>query len=230
MKKKFKKSYLLYNKNKYYNLEKAINIIKEICNNIYNRCKSSIDLSINFNNKNNIFNKIAFKKIIKFPYKNNKIYKYLVLTNNKKDIKIIKNMGIKYVGGEEYINKIKNKWIDFNIIITIPLFMEKIVKLGNILGPKNLIPNNFLGNITNNPIDTIKELEEGKVLIKMDKYKIINCSIAKSDFSINKIKTNIIYLLNNILSTKPINNNKDYIKSIFISSTFSPSVKIKKIW
>ncbi|XBT18582.1 MAG: hypothetical protein ABNO82_00570 [Candidatus Shikimatogenerans sp. Tder] len=108
MKNKNKKSYLLYNKNKEYSLLKAIIIILKINNTIYNNCISSIDISINFNNKNKKLNNFIFKKVIKLPYNNGKKYEYLILTNNNKDIKYIKkNMGIKYVGNIKYINKIK---------------------------------------------------------------------------------------------------------------------------
>ncbi|XBT18610.1 MAG: 50S ribosomal protein L1 [Candidatus Shikimatogenerans sp. Tcar] len=222
--------YNLYNKNKEYSLLKAINIILKIGNTIYNKCISSIDISINFYNKNKIFNNFIFKKIIELPYNNGKKYKYLILTNNKKDIKYIKNMGIKYVGGIKYINKIKKGWLNFDFIITIPFYMKNIIKLGKILGPKNLIPNALLGNITNNPINTLKKIKKGKILLKMDKFKIINCSIGRSNFSIKKIKNNIKFLLKNIINTKPFNNNKNFIKNIFLSTTYSPSIKIKKIW
>lgn len=108
--------------------------------------------------------------------------------------------------------------------------MKDIIKLGKILGPKNLIPNSLLGNITNNPIKTINKIKKGKILLKMDKFKIINCSVGRSNYSIKKIKNNIEFLLNKIINMKPFNNNKDYIKSIYLSSTYTPSIKIKKIW
>ncbi|WXB47335.1 MAG: 50S ribosomal protein L1 [Candidatus Shikimatogenerans sp. Tmey] len=230
MKKKNKKCNLLYNKNKEYSLLEAINIILKISNTIYNNCISSIDISINFNNLNKKLNNFILKKNIKLPYSNGKKYKYLVLTDNKKDIKYIKNMGIKNVGNIKYINKIKKGWTKFDLIITIPFFMKDIIRLGKILGPKNLIPNSLLGNITNNPIKTINNFKKGKILLKMDKFKIIHCSIGRSNYSIKKIIKNIKFLLNNILILNPFNNNKNYIKSIFISSTYSPSIKIKKIW
>ncbi|XBT18275.1 MAG: hypothetical protein ABNO52_00635 [Candidatus Shikimatogenerans sp. Tser] len=116
------------------------------------------------------------------------------------------------------------------MIITTPYFMKYIIKLGKILGPKNLIPNNLLGNITNTPIKTIKDLKHGKILLKMDKYKIINCSIGRTNYSINIIKKNFKYILNNIINIKFLSNNINYIKNIYLTSTYSPSIKINKKW
>ncbi|XCC45382.1 MAG: hypothetical protein ABUS76_00500 [Candidatus Shikimatogenerans sp. Ttur] len=116
------------------------------------------------------------------------------------------------------------------MLITIPYFMKKLIPLSTILGVKNLMPNPRLGHITDNPIYIINEIiNKGRIEYKMDKFGIINCSIARSNYNYKKIKCNMIYFLKKLLNNNNLNNNINIIKNIFISSTYSPSIKIKKI-
>ncbi|XBT18820.1 MAG: 50S ribosomal protein L1 [Candidatus Shikimatogenerans sp. AspAUS03] len=224
MKKKNKLFKSLFDKNKKYSINKAIKILLNITKNIYNKCINSIDISINIKKKK----KILIRESLMLPYFNGKKYNILILTNNLLDIKKNNRKKIvKYIGGEKYIKKIKNKWLNFNMLITTPLFMNKISNLGKILGSKNLMPNPILGNITEDPLKAAQNILKGKIEIKMDKFYIINCSVGRSNFSKDKIKKNIIYLINFILNLRIISNNKTYIKNIFLSSTYSPSIKIK---
>lgn len=136
-------------------------------------------------------------------------------------------MGVKYVGGEEYINKIKNeKWTNFDIIITNNFYMKKLIKLGKILGGKGLMPSLNEGNITENPLNIIKNIILCKnIIIKPDKYGIIHLTIGKVSYEDDIIINNVNFLLKEIKKIK-INEKNLLYKSIYLSSTMSPSVKL----
>ncbi|WOX79259.1 50S ribosomal protein L1 [Candidatus Shikimatogenerans bostrichidophilus] len=204
-----------------YNIEKILKKIKK-----YNKTKfdSSIDMYINL-----IFNKNKNINIIKenllLPYGNGKKNIILaIIPKNQRDK--IKKLNYKYIyiGGNKYINKIKNKkWTKFNVIVTTKNYINKILKLGKILGSKGLIPSN--NNITNDPYDVIKKIISSKYIdIKTNNNKIINITIGKISFDNNILIKNFKYILKiiDIIKNKYFFN----IKSIYLSSTMGTSFKL----
>ncbi|WGH25726.1 MAG: 50S ribosomal protein L1 [Candidatus Shikimatogenerans bostrichidophilus] len=218
-KKKIKK----YNFKKKYSLVKSIKIIK-YCNNT--KFDSSIDMYINIKLNKKKKDILIFKKNLNLPYSNGKKKKILALVY-KEDRKKIKKLGVKYVGGYKYINKIKNeKWLNFDLIVTNKFYMNELVKLGKILGSKGLIPNIDEGNITENPYKIIKNIILGKkIIIKPDKYGIIHTTVGKVSYEDKKIIDNIKFILKQIKKIK-INNKNLLLKNVFLSSTMGPSVKL----
>ena len=137
-----------------------------------------------------------------------------------------KEAGADYVGLDEYLDKIKNGWTNVDVIITMPSVMGKLGPLGRILGPRGLMPNPKTGTVTMDVAKAVTEVKAGKIDFKVDKTGIVHASIGKVSFSADKLATNINELLSTLMKLKPTASKGIYVKSVFISSTMSPSVAI----
>jgi large subunit ribosomal protein L1 len=137
-----------------------------------------------------------------------------------------KEAGADYVGLNEYLEKIAGGWTDIDIIIAMPAVMAKLGKVGKVLGPRNLMPNPKSGTVTPDVAKAIKEVKAGKIDFKVDKAGIIHTSIGKASFAPDKIMDNAVELLQTLNKLKPSAAKGTYFKSVFMSSTMSPSVNI----
>ena len=137
-----------------------------------------------------------------------------------------KKAGADFVGLDEFLNKIKEGWTDVDVIITMPSVMGKLGPLGKILGPRGLMPNPKTGTVTMNVGKAVEETKAGKIDFKVDKNGTIHVAIGKVSFSSDKIFQNAKEVLDNILKIKPSSSKGIYMKSIFMSSTMSPGIKI----
>ena len=137
-----------------------------------------------------------------------------------------KKAGADFVGLDEFLIKIKEGWTDVDIIITMPSVMGKLGPLGKILGPRGLMPNPKTGTVTMNVGKAVEETKAGKIDFKVDKNGTIHVAIGKVSFSSDKIFQNAKEVLDNILKIKPSSSKGIYMKSIFMSSTMSPGIKI----
>ena len=131
-----------------------------------------------------------------------------------------------YVGLDEYIEKIKGGWTDVDVIITMPSIMGKIGALGRVLGPRGLMPNPKSGTVTMDVAKAVKEVKQGKIDFKVDKSGIVHASIGKISFSADAIRENAKEFLATIIKLKPSAAKGTYIKSIYLSSTMSPGIKV----
>ena len=127
---------------------------------------------------------------------------------------------------DEYLQKIKGGWTDVDVIITMPSVMGKLGPLGRVLGPRGLMPNPKTGTVTMDVAKAVKEVKAGKIDFKVDKTGIIHAAVAKSSFDADKIAENANELLQTIIKLKPTASKGAYIKSVFMSSTMSPSVEV----
>jgi large subunit ribosomal protein L1 len=134
--------------------------------------------------------------------------------------------GADYVGLDEYLQKIKGGWTDVDVIITMPSVMGKLGPLGRILGPRGLMPNPKTGTVTMDVSKAVTEVKAGKIDFKVDKTGIVHAAIGKVSFDAKKIEENANELLQTLIKLKPTAAKGEYIKSIFMSSTMSPSVAI----
>lgn len=135
--------------------------------------------------------------------------------------------GADYVGGEEYIQKIQNEnWFDFDVVVATPDMMGTVGKLGRVLGPKGLMPNPKSGTVTFEIEKAVKDIKEGKVEYRLDKTNIIHVSVGKASFGIEKLQQNIATLLDAIIKARPAATKGQYIKSIVVTSTMGPGIKI----
>ncbi len=163
--------------------------------------------------------------VVTLPHGTGKDVKVLVLCTPEKEDEA-KEAGADYVGLDDYIEKIEKGWTDMDVIITMPPVMAKIGKLGRVLGPRGLMPNPKSGTVTMEIGKAVKDVKMGKIDFKVDKYGIVHTSIGKVSFTAEKIAENAREFINTIIKLKPTAAKGTYIKSIYLSSTMSPGIKI----
>ena len=163
--------------------------------------------------------------VVSLPHGTGKQVRVLVLCNPDSEA-AAKEAGADYVGLDEYINKIKGGWTDVDVIITQPSVMGKLGPLGRILGPRGLMPNPKSGTVTMDVAKAVKEVKQGKIDFKVDKTGIVHASIGKVSFTAEQMRDNAKEFVNTLVKLKPSTAKGTYIKSIFVSSTMSPGVKI----
>jgi large subunit ribosomal protein L1 len=137
-----------------------------------------------------------------------------------------KEAGADHVGLDEYLQKIKDGWTDVDVIVTMPSVMGKLGPLGRVLGPRGLMPNPKTGTVTMDVKKAVSDVKGGKIDFKVDKTGIVHASVGKASFDADKIRDNADELLKTILKLKPSTTKGTYVKSIFMSSTMSPSISI----
>ncbi|MEO5570180.1 MAG: 50S ribosomal protein L1 [Bacteroidia bacterium] len=206
---------------KTYPLQEAAKIVKEIT---FTKFDSSIDLSIRLGVDPRKANQMV-RGIVTLPHGTGKTVKVLVLCTPDKEAEA-KEAGADFVGLDEYIQKIEQGWLDMDIVITMPSVMAKVGKLGKILGPRNLMPNPKTGTVTNDIGKAVKETKGGKIDFKVDKAGIIHTSVGKVSFDADKIRDNANEVLSSIAKLKPASAKGAYFRSICMSSTMSPGIKI----
>lgn len=159
------------------------------------------------------------------PHGIGKAVKVLVFAKGEKE-KEAKEAGADYVGAEDLIEKISSGWTDFDKAIATPDMMGMVGKLGKILGPRGLMPNPKVGTVTFDVAKAVKELKAGKVEFRVDKTGIVHTPVGKISFGEDKLKENILALMDVIIRSKPPSSKGTYLKSIAISTTMGPGIKI----
>jgi len=206
---------------KRYSLNEASKIVTQ---QIITKFDSTVEIAICLGIDTKIPNQFI-RGTVNLPYGTGKNIRVLALIPKGRE-KEIKNSGADFIGFNQYINKIKNGWLKFDVIVTIPSVMIQLGELGKILGPRGLMPNPKTGTVTQNPNRSIREIKSGKIEFKMDKYGIIHTAIGKVSFGFEKIKKNILALINVLNKLKPQNYKGVFIKKIYISSTMGPSLSV----
>jgi len=136
--------------------------------------------------------------------------------------------GADYAGFEEYLEKIKGGWADVDVIIATPDSMSELGKLGRILGPKGLMPNPKSGTVTKDVVKAVNEVKAGKIEFRVDKTGIVHSSLGKLNFETDKLVENANAFINTIIKLKPAASKGQYVKSLFLSSSMGPGLKITK--
>ncbi|MEN8155652.1 MAG: 50S ribosomal protein L1 [Bacteroidota bacterium] len=208
-------------KDKLYTIGEAAGLVKEMTSTKFD---ASVDIDVRLGVDPRKANQMV-RGIVTLPNGTGKDVKVLVLCTPEKEDEA-KEAGADYVGLDDYIGKIEKGWTDMDVIITMPPVMAKIGKLGRVLGPRGLMPNPKSGTVTMDIGKAVKEVKMGKIDFKVDKYGIIHTSIGKVSFSAEKIAENAREFINTIVKLKPSAAKGTYIKSIYLSSTMSPGVKI----
>jgi large subunit ribosomal protein L1 len=220
--KKRKEALAKFDKDGIYTLEEAIKIVKEISNTKFD---SSVDIDVRLGVDPRKANQMV-RGIVTLPHGTGKTKKVLVLCTPDKEDEA-KEAGADYYGLDEYIDKIKNGWTDVDVIITMPSVMPKVGALGKILGPRGLMPNPKTGTVTMEVGKAVTEVKAGKIDFKVDKYGIIHAAVAKVSFTNDKISENAKELVQTIIKLKPTAAKGTYVKSIYLSSTMSPGIKVE---
>jgi large subunit ribosomal protein L1 len=164
--------------------------------------------------------------VVTLPHGPGKEVRVLALVTSDKEEEV-KAAGADYAGLDDYIEKIKGGWTDVDVVITMPSVMAKVGQLGRILGPRGLMPNPKSGTVTMNVGEAIQEIKRGKIDFKVDKFGIVHTSIGKVSFSPEKIVANAREFVSTIQKLKPSAAKGTYIKSIYLSSTMSPGIRVE---
>ena len=207
---------------KLYNLEEASQVVKDITNTNFD---STIDVAIRLGVDPRKANQMV-RGTVSLPHGTGKDVKVLVLCTPDKE-KEAKDAGADYVGLDDYIAKIKGGWTDVDVIVTMPSVMGKVGALGRVLGPRGLMPNPKTGTVTMDVGQAVTDVKAGKIDFKVDKFGIIHAAVAKVSFESKMIVENTHELISTIIKLKPSSSKGDYVKSITLSSTMSPGVKVE---
>jgi large subunit ribosomal protein L1 len=207
--------------NKVYSLEEASALVKEITNVKFD---ASVDLAIRLGVDPRKANQMV-RGVVTLPHGTGKNVRVLALVTPDKETEALEG-GADFVGLDEYLQKIKDGWTDVDVIVTMPSVMGKLGPLGRVLGPRGLMPNPKTGTVTMDIKKAVSDVKGGKIDFKVDKTGIIHASVGKSSFTADKIMENAFELLNTVMKLKPSTTKGIYVKSIFMSSTMSPSISI----
>ncbi|MGM9853536.1 MAG: 50S ribosomal protein L1 [Muribaculaceae bacterium] len=190
----------------------------------YAKFDASVDIDVRLGVDPRKANQMV-RGVVTLPHGTGKVVRVLVLCNPDQE-EAAKAAGADYVGLDEYINKIKGGWTDVDVIITQPQIMGKIGALGRILGPRGLMPNPKSGTVTPDVAKAVEEVKKGKIDFKVDKNGIVHSSIGKVNFTAEQISDNAREFVNTLIKLKPATAKGTYLKSIYLSTTMSPGVKI----
>ena len=219
--KKLKESKSKINRDTFYSLKEASSLVKEISTTKFD---SSIDIAVRLGVDPKKSNEMV-RGVVNLPNGTGKKLRVLALVTPDKE-NDAKEAGADIVGLDEYLQKIKDGWTDIDVIITMPSIMGKLGPLGKVLGPRGLMPNPKTGTVTMDIKKAVTDVKAGKIDFKVDKSGIIHACIGKSSFTSEKIHENIDEFLKTIVKLKPSTTKGSYVKSIFLSSTMSPSIPI----
>ena len=211
-----------YDNEKSYSLEDASKIVKDISKLKFD---PTVDIAVRLGVDPRKANQMV-RGTVSLPHGTGKDVSVLVLCSPDKENEA-KEAGADHVGLDEYIDKIKKGWTDVDVIITMPSVMGKVGALGRILGPRGLMPNPKTGTVTMNIGQAVKDVKAGKIDFKVDKFGIVHAAIGKASFESNQIVDNAKELIAALVKLKPSSAKGQYVKSITLSSTMSPGVKVE---
>ena len=216
-----KKALELVDAEKTYSLSDAAGLIKQMP---ASKFDASVDLAVRFGVDPRKANQMV-RGVCSLPHGTGKAVKVLALCTPDKEEEA-KAAGADFVGLDEYLDKIKGGWTDVDVIVTMPTVMAKLGPLGRILGPRGLMPNPKAGTVTMDIGKAVSDVKAGKIDFKVDKYGIIHASIGKVSFTEDKLVENAIELIHTLVKLKPTAAKGTYIKSIALSGTMTPSVRV----
>ncbi len=208
---------------KEYSLEDAIKTLKEVSNVKFNETLDcAIKLGVNPKHADQMV-----RGTVSLPHGTGKEVKVLVIAKGP-EAKEALEAGADYAGFEEYLEKIKSGWADVDVVIATPEAMPELGKLGKILGPKGLMPNPKSGTVTKDVAKAVKEVKAGKIEFRVDKNGIVHVPLGKLNFDDQALAENFKAFLQTILKLKPASAKGQYVKSLYLSSTMGPGLKIDK--
>jgi len=208
-------------KSKMYNLDEGIELALK---GDYSKFDESVDIAIRLGVDPRHADQMVRSSVV-LPNGTGKEIRVLVFAKGEKEKEAL-DAGADYAGGDEFVEKIKGGWLEFDRTIATPDMMATVGKIGRILGPRNLMPNAKLGTVTFDIERVVKEVKSGKVDFKVDKAGIIHAMLGKSSFGFQKVKENVLAFLDKIIQLKPSTSKGVYLKSISLSTTMGPGVKL----
>lgn len=211
-----------YEGEKLYPLKEATSIVKSLSSTKFD---ATVDIAVRLGVDPRKSNQMV-RGTVSLPHGTGKDVRVLVLCTPDKEQEAT-DAGADYVGLDEYLTKIKGGWTDVDVIITVPSVMGKVGALGRILGPRGLMPNPKSGTVTMDVGKAVKDVKAGKIDFKVDKYGIVHATVGKVSFDADKLTDNANEILQTLLRLKPAAAKGAYIKSIALSATMSPGVKVE---
>tara|TARA_B100001741_G_C16534503_1_gene591206 strand:+ start:1252 stop:1944 length:693 start_codon:yes stop_codon:yes gene_type:complete len=205
-----------------YNLKDASSLVKQITTSKFD---ASVDIAVRLGIDPKKGNEMV-RGVVSLPHGTGKKLKVLALVSQDKE-KEAKDAGADFVGLDDYLQKIKEGWTEVDVIVTMPSIMGKLGPLGKVLGPRGLMPNPKTGTVTMDIKKAVTDVKAGKIDFKVDKTGIVHVAVGKVSFEAKKIEENADEFLKTILKLKPSSSKGTYIKSIFMSSSMSPSIPIE---
>ena len=206
---------------KIYGLLEATELVKTIT---FTKFDASVDIDVRLGVDPRKANQMV-RGVATLPHGTGKEVRVLALVTPDKEAEALE-AGADFVGLDEYIEKIKGGWTDVDVIITMPAIMGKLGALGRILGPRGLMPNPKSGTVTNEVGKAVKEVKQGKIDFKVDKYGIVHTSVGKVSFTPEMLVQNAKEFVATLMKLKPTSAKGTYVKSIYLSSTMSAGIKI----
>lgn len=217
--KKRKEALALVDRQKEYTLAEAAELVKRIT---YTKFDASVDLDVRLGVDPRKPNEMV-RGVVTLPHGTGRVVRVLALCLPEKEEEA-RAAGADYVGLDEYVEKIKGGWIDFDIVVTQPQVMGKIGQIGRILGPRGLMPNPKSGTVTQEIGKAVSEVKQGKIDFRVDKLSIVHASIGRVSFTPEQIVENAQEFLQTINRLKPSSLRGTYVRSVYLSSTMSPSI------
>jgi len=210
-----------YDASREYTIDEATRILKDIN---YAKFDASVDVDVRLGVDPKKADQLI-RGVTTLPHGTGKEVKVLVLCTPEKEQEA-QDAGADHVGLDNYIKKIEGGWIDVDVIVTMPSAMAKVGKLGRVLGPRGLMPSPKAGTVTQDIGKAVKDIKAGKIDFKVDKFGIIHAGVGKISFDPDKIRDNVNEVVQTIARLKPSSAKGTYFKSINLSSTMSPGIKI----
>lgn len=207
-----------------YPVDEAIKLVKETA-------KAKFDETVDVAVKLGVDPRHADQQIrgaVVLPHGTGKTKKVLVFAKGEK-IKEAEQAGADHVGGEDLVQKIQGGWLDFDVVVATPDMMGTVGKLGRLLGPKGLMPNPKTGTVTFEVAKAVNDIKAGKIAYRVDKAGIVHAPVGKVSFEDQKLIENYSVLVDTLIKAKPAAAKGQYIKSITLSSTMGPGVKINPL-
>ena len=206
---------------KAYSLKEAAELVKKIT---LAKFDASVDVDVRLGVDPRKANQMV-RGVVSLPHGTGKQIRVLALCTPDQEAAATE-AGADYVGLDEYIEKIKGGWTDIDVIITMPAIMGKIGALGRVLGPRGLMPNPKSGTVTQDVAKAVKEVKSGKIDFKVDKFGIVHTSVGKVSFAPEQLVENAAEFISTLIKLKPSAAKGTYVKSIYLSSTMSPGIKV----
>jgi len=208
-------------KSKMYSLDEGLELALK---GNYAKFDESVDIAIRLGVDPRHADQMVRSSVV-LPNGTGKEIRVLVFAKGEKEKEAL-DAGADYAGSDEFVEKIKDGWLEFDRTIATPDMMATVGKIGRILGPRNLMPNAKLGTVTFDVERVVKEIKSGKVDFKVDKAGIIHAMLGKSSFGIQKVKENVLAFMDKIIQLKPSTSKGVYLKNISLSTTMGPGVKV----